>query len=217
LYVAVLADIVRSRDLGLLRAPTQKTFTKVVTRLNREYSTSIAVNFTISRGDEFQGLLTDATPLADLIWNLESWFLDADLHIGIGYGRLETPIRRASNVLELDGPAFHNARAAIDEARERLGGVFLGFGAEGDRVLNGFARLMRRHRERLSKRQRQILALLRQSLSQTAIADQLGRTKQAISDHVRASGAEAYREGEEGWRAALSHFANPSTIGGTAS
>ena len=182
---------------------------KLLRRLNVQSNRSIVAPFVISRGDEFQGLLSDAVSLPDMFWNLEEWFTDTDLHIGIGYGILETPVTVDGNALALDGPAFHNARHAIEDPRSHLGGVFKGFGDQGDPIINGFARILHRHRARLSDRQREILGKSRSGASQTSIAEMIGRTKQAVSAHFQAAGVEAYEEAETGWRAALDYFTQP--------
>jgi hypothetical protein len=210
-YLAVVADIVGSRDLKNRRPLTQKHFRELVAKLNKVYVQSLAAPFVISRGDEFQGLLNDAARIPDIVWNLESWFPDTELHLGFGNGTLDTPLISGGSVVELDGPAFHNAREAV-ERKARFGGTFRGFSEGGDAILNGFAAELRRHRERLSDRQKQVVELLRHGLNQTAVAQKLRLTKQAISDHVRAAGWDAYSEAENGWQAALVHFfRRPST------
>jgi predicted transcriptional regulator len=58
----------------------------------------------------------------------------------------------------------------------------------------------------LKPQQRKVIELLRQSLTQAAIANELSITRQAVSLYARAAGWQAYREGEEGWRALLAQF-----------
>ncbi len=200
----VIADIVHSRQLvGHARSAAQRGFLRLVRRLNDVYAAALVAAFTVSRGDEFQGLLSDATILPDLVWTMEQEFPEALLHVGVGRGVVDTPVSHGANVLELDGPAFHNARAAVEDPRSSVGGVFLGFGRAGDEILNGFARLLARHRHELSERQRQILGFAREGANQTAIAKRIKKTRQAVSDHFRAAKVEAYLEAESGWRSAL--------------
>jgi hypothetical protein len=204
--LALIADIVDSRRFrGSQRTAVQRSFDATVRQLNRQYPAELLAPFVISRGDEFQGILLAPAIIPDLVWNLESWFAVADLRIGLGYGTLEMP--PGPNVLQLDGQALHRAREALELAAKakRLGGVFSGFDG-GDPVLNGIARLLRRQRERMSARQRDVVGYLRQGLTQMAIARKLKLTKQAISDHARAAGWDVYHEGEIAWRAALAEF-----------
>ena len=128
------------------------------------------------------------------------------LRAGIGFGTIDTPMGK--NAINVDGPALHHARNAIDIAKKDklMGGVFEGFGATYDLAFNGFARLLQHHRARLKPQQRKVIELLRQSLTQAAIADKLGITRQAVSLYAGAAGWHAYREGEEGWRALLAQI-----------
>jgi DNA-binding NarL/FixJ family response regulator len=56
---------------------------------------------------------------------------------------------------------------------------------------------------KLTPKQRQLLGLLRDGLDQTAIADQLRVTKQAVSKQVQSLGWKVFSSGEDGLRAAL--------------
>src|SRR5262252_6237974 len=103
-YVAVIADMVRSRELpSTQRAVVQKHFQELVTTLNREYGDSLASKFAITLGDEFQGLLTTSTVLPDLIWLIEERFSDRKVRVGIGLGTLDTPLQ--AHAINIDGPA----------------------------------------------------------------------------------------------------------------
>src|SRR5258708_10078120 len=81
----------------------------------------------ITLGDEFQGLLPSATPIPDLMWDIEHRFSARNLRVGMGLGVLHTPIQKEA--INVDGPALHFARTRIQTAHEkrRYGGVFLGF------------------------------------------------------------------------------------------
>jgi DNA-binding CsgD family transcriptional regulator len=206
-FLALIADIVDSRRfLGPKRGALQHRLDQLVTQLNGRFADQLIAPFVVSRGDEFQGMLRGGDGLPDLIWALDTEFPPADIRLGIGFGTLETPL--GDNVLQLDGPVLHRAREAIETAARsrRLGGVFLGFGEEGDEILNGIARLLERQRERMSDRQKKVLQYLRQGMTQVEIARKLRLTSQAISDHARAAGWDAYREGETALRRALQTF-----------
>ncbi len=121
-------------------------------------------------------------------------------------GVLNPPLKPVA--LGMDGSAFHAAREAIERARKRglQGGLFVGFGETDDLVLNGFARLLRLVRQRLSKAQVHTLTLLRQGRTQAQIARELRISRQAVSKSAKGVGWEAFLEGERGWAAALKPF-----------
>lgn len=202
--VALIADMVKSRDVPRAERPgVQLSFSEFIAALNQRYKKALIARFVITLGDEFQGLLWDARVIPDLLWDMHYKFHMRQLRVGIGFGTIDTPIGK--NAINVDGPALHHARQAIDIAKKEklLGGVFDGFGEPFDPAFNGFARLLQHHRARLKPQQRKVIELLRQSLTQTAIAKELGISRQAVSLYAGAAGWQAYREGEEGWRALL--------------
>lgn len=208
-YLAVIADMVRSRDLSRAqRRALQREFTALVAGLNRAYRAATVSRFVITLGDEFQGLLNSAAVIPDFLWRLEEDFAARDLRVGIGVGTLDTPLQKYA--INIDGPVLHLARAAIDEAKKfhALGGVFRGFG-DLDEVLNGFARLLWFHRSRWTPSQRRIAGLLRQGMTQTQVAKKLRITKQVVSKQVLASGCVQYIAAEKAWRRILQKYADP--------
>lgn len=203
--IVVIADIVSSRELTHRRR-SQVRLQKLVDALNEDFHDVIAVPFGITLGDEFEGVLRDAAVIPDVIWRIETFYRDAPIRLGFGYGTVSTALSESPR--EMDGKAFHHARAAIQRARKQdlLGGVFEGFGADLDRVLNGFARLLHHHRNRLKPGQRKILTLRREGYAQVAIASRWRVTESAISQGVKGAGWQAFSEAEDGFRAALDLF-----------
>jgi hypothetical protein len=149
--------------------------------------------FAITLGDEFQGILSDPSILPDVIWDVANIKGLPALRLGIGYGRIDTEI--PLRAINLDGPALHRARAAIEKAKSEklLGGVFLGFGADIDAIANGFARLLHFHISKRSETQRLIMGLLREGHTQIEIANIIHRTPQAVNDHKNAAGFQPLR------------------------
>jgi hypothetical protein len=141
-YIAVIADMVGSRTMARSqRRALQQKFAGLIASFNREYRKTIAARFVITLGDEFQGLLNSAAVIPDLIWRLEQDLPQREFRVGVGLGTLDTPMQKYA--INIDGPALHAARAAIEYAKKEkaLGGVFRGFG-ELDDILNGIASLL---------------------------------------------------------------------------
>ncbi len=208
-YVAVIADMVRSRDISHgERRELQNEFSALVASLNRVYRTGIASRFIITLGDEFQGLLTSATVIPDLLWRLEQDFPARDLRVGLGMGILDTPLQKYA--INIDGPVLHLARAAIEESKrsDALGGVFRGF-EDLDEILNGMARLLWFHRSSWTPSQLRIAGLLRQGMTQTEAAKKLGITKQVVSKQVLAAGCVPYIAAEKSWRKIFEKYIDP--------
>lgn len=199
--------MVASRELTPeQRSQTQERFSAFIDELNTQFAPALLAKFIITVGDEFQALLSDGSILPDLIWAVETGFQDRVLRLGFGYGRLDTSVGEFA--INVDGPALHHAREAINLAKKdgELGGVFCGFGSDFDRLLNGLARLLWFHRYQRTEQQMRVMGMLREGMAQVEIAERLELTRQAISDHVRAAGWHAYYEGEQAMRAALELF-----------
>lgn len=119
-YVAVLADAIGSRALAPhARARLQTQLHAGLTDLNRRraWRPAIAAGFALARGDEIEGLLTDASHLWDIAHWLRRAFADVDWIIACARGPISTAL--AKTALEVDGPCFHAARAALEEAKQR--------------------------------------------------------------------------------------------------
>lgn len=205
--IAVIGDLVASRQLpGPERGEVQAELRKFVAQLNERYRSAVLSDFVITTGDEFQALLRDPDVIPDLAWELNGKPGGLGVRMGVGFGKLYTPLQPTA--IGMDGPAFHYARDAINSAAKEgwLGGVFLGFSDPGDQILNGFARALQHHRAEMTDRQREVAALLRSGETNTRVAERLGITKQAVSDHVKTMGWEEYSLAEAGWRAALRVF-----------
>src|SRR6266508_675196 len=206
--IGVIGDFVRSRRVkGTAREDLQLRLVALLRELNRRHTKAILAKFVITTGDEFQGLLSNGGAIPDIVWTMDKHLRTRiDVRIGIGHGVLDTPLKKEA--IGMDGPVCHNARAAIMEAKQksRLGGEFRGFPEPDETILNGIARLLHKLRHDLTQKQFMIVDALRGMANQSAIADALKISKQAVSKQALAAGFEAYREGETAWRAALKTF-----------
>jgi hypothetical protein len=201
-YIAIIGDMVGSRKLAPgARAKSQRAFDRLLKRLNDRYAASLAADFSITLGDEFQGVLRESAVIPDLIWDIEAG-IDSEFRIGIGFGPLYTAVQQDPS--KIDGPAFHNARTAIGKAERsgQLGGVFMGFG-DLDPILDGIAHILAFQRSRWTEQQRNIASHLRKSEKQAHIAKKIGITRQTISQHVAAAGWMPYFEAETAFRELL--------------
>jgi hypothetical protein len=206
-FVAIIGDIVGSRSFeGRKRRDLQHLLNTLLGTLNKGFAEAIAVPFTITRGDEWEGLVLPAAApqfLPELIWKIELMRRTLPLRLGIGFGAIDTELLPEAG--QNDGPAFHAARRAIENAAEKKipGGVFQGFGAKQDQVLNGLSMLLHTLRQRWSPQQREVIHLLRRGMRQVEVASALERSRQAVSTQTRAAAWPAYSAGENALRIAL--------------
>jgi hypothetical protein len=211
LYTAVIGDMLASKALSSTqRATTQQEFATFIDALNDtpHYRDALASKFIITLGDEFQGILKDGSPVPDLIWDVAHATDLPAFRLGVGYGTIDTAIPEYA--INLDGPALHAARSAINEAKigDLLGGVFRGFGEDADDVANGLARLLQARRDDLTTKQDRVLGMLRPRLngvkvSEVYVAAQLGSSTQVINKQKHAAGVDSFLAGEQALRAIL--------------
>ncbi|MGB9031355.1 MAG: SatD family protein [Acidobacteriaceae bacterium] len=199
-HIAVIGDMLDSRAAsGSRRMRIQKRFNQFIGGLNRSahYGPALRSRFAITLGDEFQGILNNASVLPDLIWDVTNATDLPAFRLGIGYGTIDTEI--PPYAINLDGPALHHARTAIDIAKKEgfLGGVFVGFGEEIDVAANGVARLLWFQMHKRTPAQLRVLGLLREGRTQVEIARRLRRKPQVINKQKIAAGWEAFHAGEQ--------------------
>lgn len=117
-YVALIADAVASRALRpAARAALQAAVRDAVREFNRRYRRELAARFAVTLGDEVQALFRTAGPVWDVSHALRQRCPGVDWVVACGRGALTTPLRPGARAPELDGPCFHGARAALEEAK----------------------------------------------------------------------------------------------------
>lgn len=128
-YVALIADVVASRSLApRARTALQTGLREAVRRFNTRYRRQLVARCAVTLGDELQALLPDAGLVWEISHQLRYRLPQVDWIVTCGRGGLTTPIARGASAPELDGPAFHAARAALEHAkRRRLVLAFEGF------------------------------------------------------------------------------------------
>lgn len=128
-YVALIADVVASRTLApRARTALQTGLREVARDFNTRFRRRLAARCALTLGDELQALLPDAGAVWDLSHELRSRLPAVDWIVACGRGALTTPLVRGASAPELDGPCFHAARSALEQAkRHRLVLAFEGF------------------------------------------------------------------------------------------
>jgi hypothetical protein len=148
--------------------------------------------FERTAGDEFQGVLDDATAVVDAASAL---LRDGRWSIGIGCGPVERPLPAMTRAGR--GPAFLAARQAIDAAKSRPQRIAVraagndpasAAAADGEAVLTLLAAIV----DRRSRPGWEAIDAVSAGRSITAAAERLGVTRQAVGQRL----ATAHRDAE---------------------
>ncbi len=115
-YIAIIGDIKQSRSLSN-RNEIQKRLKAILDCINKTYANDISASFTITLGDEFQGLLESGANVMRIITEIERCMYPVKIRFGIGIGEITTDIVREM-AIGADGPGYHKARAALEYLKE---------------------------------------------------------------------------------------------------
>lgn len=110
--IAVIGDIIKSRSIPD-RRKTQEGLAEVLNQINSSHADILASRFTITLGDEFQGVLRDANGLLRILDEISFQLKPINLRFGIGVGELTTQLDPTTSI-GADGPAYWKAREAIE-------------------------------------------------------------------------------------------------------
>ncbi|PFG33102.1 SatD family protein [Sanguibacter antarcticus] len=147
----------------------------------------VVLPFERTVGDEVQGVLDDPMSVLDLVLDvvrLGGW------RTGLGLGGVHVPLPDHSR--EASGPAFVNARAAVERAKSRTTAVPVAVdGPDADRAadVEALLRLVGAIVERRTDLGWQVVDRLRldPEVTQKEIARTLGISEQAVSQRVRSA------------------------------
>ena len=117
MYLALIADVIDSKMVQE-RFDLQKQLEKTLQTMNELFGEFLASNFTLTLGDEFQGLLKVDAPVFQIIDTLRSELTPTQLRFGIGLGEIVTDIDPLQSI-GADGPVYWNARAAINLVHQK--------------------------------------------------------------------------------------------------
>ena len=114
--IAVIGDIIKSKSI-VNRGEVQMQLKSVLDKVNRDYADALASKFTLTLGDEFQGVFRSGNNFLRLLDEITFSLKPVELRFGIGIGSLKTGLDPNAS-LGADGPAYWNARKAIEKAHK---------------------------------------------------------------------------------------------------
>ena len=199
-YAAFTGDLVDSRNLPD-RARVQKDLRSVLDSLNATWGERLTVPVRLTAGDEVQGLTRSPELLVDVMVGIADALFPVRVAWGMGLGPLSTDL--VEDVSLLDGPCFHRAREAVEEARKssrwlRVRGAERTSGVAASALMNLVAAL----RSDWTDRQAEVVRAARGRL-QIEVAEDLEDHPSTISGTLAAAHYESVLEGEAAAREIL--------------
>ncbi|OQB48398.1 MAG: hypothetical protein BWY00_00673 [Firmicutes bacterium ADurb.Bin153] len=202
-YIAIIGDIKRSREIED-RKYTQELLMRTLDDINRKYDMGIAAKFTITLGDEFQGLLNGSGSILAITSEIERRMFPERIRFGIGIGRIFTAIN-PEKAIGADGPVYYEARKAIEyikraESRKGAGITDTRVQVEGDEqmiveLINASLALATVIKCAWSRGQREaIWSMLEQPDTQTEVAKRLGISQPTLQKALAAGEYYTYVE-----------------------
>src|SRR6266498_2562651 len=112
--IAVIGDLVASRNIPQ-RAAFQRKITRVLAKTT-EKASGLASPYTLTLGDEFQAVYRRGDSLIADVMGIMAEIHPVRARFALGVGELTTRINPAQ-ALGMDGPVFHQARAALSNLK----------------------------------------------------------------------------------------------------
>jgi hypothetical protein len=211
-YAALIGDLVSSRDQAD-RSEVQAALGVMVRELNSELGAEdLAAPLVQTAGDEVQALLRRPSRVVYVVQELTDRLAGSgfapgeapsqEIAFGVGWGGVTTasppaaPAQAETPAL-IDGPCFHHARAALEEARRQRSWVrFSGFPEPPCGTLNTLFELMRAIRSSWATKQKYYTYQARRPGSRKALAEDLHVSPSVISESLKAAHFSAICEGE---------------------
>lgn len=185
--IVLIGDIIGSKQLdGEKREQVQSLLLEQLDEINRE-SDSIESPFTITLGDEFQAVYSDASTLLEDCWKILAELHPVSVRFSAAIGSISTPIN-TKQAIGMDGPAFYIARDNIEEMKKsnRLFSVGIE-GAKKDDETQALLNLINNSLKFLSKEMKswkkirfQILVMLNRGTPVKEIANELNISETAV-------------------------------------
>lgn len=115
--IVIIGDISDSRKLKK-RNEIQDKLNRCLEEINERFNRSIVAKFSITLGDEFQGVLNKVEDLFNIIHYIESKMEEVNILYSIGIGNIYTKINK-NTPLGTDGPAWWDARDSLNLLKDR--------------------------------------------------------------------------------------------------
>ena len=184
-YLVLIGDMVGSkaqRDRNSL----QRSFAETLQKAQKKYGTAFISPLTLTIGDEFQAVLEKSDDLFSLLTFIETQLDGVQFRYGMGLGGIDTDIN-SQQAIGMDGPAFHRARAAIEQAKKEQRRFCFKSGHSGqEERINILLNWVDYAVKRWNAQRKKIFLYYCEQYTQKEIAARLRITQPAVSQNITA-------------------------------
>lgn len=176
-YCAIIGDIVGSKKITN-RQKMQDHFKDVLNDANEKYDKYLASNFTVTLGDEFQGLLIMPSMSIEIVQFIREKMFPVEFVFGIGIGEMATSFSKEHSIGS-DGPAYWYARKMVEKAKDKKPSICIFSDSPEDELMNSLMLFTEVSAHSQTKRQQEIIKLYKELGSQYKVAEKLGINNQS--------------------------------------
>lgn len=206
-YCVITLDLVGSRRVEN-RNELQEKLWEAMKGINHTFEFNAPFDFTL--GDEVQGVLAKLSDSYKVIREFQYQLDPQEFYAGVGYGKIDTNMSLISK--EMDGPAFHYARASVEALKKTYAKVnrrkdshhftsLIHYTLEQEvpaNFINTYISTVELLKHNLTDKQREVYWMLLKNDTYREIADSLQQSKSAVTQKVQAGHLEAIIRGENG-------------------
>jgi hypothetical protein len=197
MYTAIIGDLIDSRLIEANeRHRIQEKIKYLLSEVNSKYCDHIASKFTLTLGDEFQGLLRVTCPSIDIIMYLIKELHPHGVRFGVGLGDIYTDID-PEKAIGADGPAYHRARECINYLknwRQCRFPVMYATDNPDSMLINAICDSVSDLMDTWTDKQREAVWITEKfDGHQTLAAKELGVNKSSVTRHLKAANYKTYQ------------------------
>ena len=186
-HLVMIADVIGSRQLAN-RGQVQTLLEAELRTLLKE-SAGLASPYTITLGDEFQGVFSGADRVFPDILAILGALHPVGLRFALGIGPITTRIN-PEQAIGMDGPAFYRARDLLEYMKKEKRTIAVAGLTEDDGLQEAALGLLDHQLRKWPPNRLDTLRLLLQGWDAGAIAGHLDITEQSVYKNIREGGLE---------------------------
>lgn len=200
-YIAIIGDVIDSKSLEN-RYHVQNSFKDCLQKINDKYKEALVSKFSLTLGDEFQGLVSTQINIFQVIDDISMLMKPYQIRFGIGLGKILTDINPDISI-GADGPAYWNARQAINYIHEKndYGQNHLAFQSDNElksKVINSLLAAGEAIKNNWITSQQEVFETMltdniyAEDFNQTLLAKKLNLDPSALSKRLKSSSIKVY-------------------------